>query len=327
MPFGESVPRSCPVCGTESAGVVRTQRRVNVDCQRCGLFFLTEEVLEDLPAEVGRYAHRNRLAASSWLREHAGSMVSIDDLQKLFLLTYPTVGERAEKLLIALSQSMDEIGSERTLVFNGDADYDLQAYSWSANGTELRYLMADYLVEEKGWLRSAGDPTFGGFHRYLITPKGHDFLDSLRRGSIKSANGFCAMWFDDSVNSVWAEAISPAIAAAGYAPTRIDEVEHVNRIDDEILAQIRRSKFVVSDFTGQRNGVYFEAGFALGLGLPVIWTIREDSLDEVHFDNRQYNFLRWNPEDLPGFRAALMARIVALFGEGPHDTNTPELGL
>ena len=33
------------------------------------------------------------------------------------------------------------------------------------------------------------------------------------------------------------------------------------------MAEIRRSRFVVADYTGQVNGVYFEAGFALGLGL------------------------------------------------------------
>ena len=35
---------------------------------------------------------------------------------------------------------------------------------------------------------------------------------------------------------------------------------------DRIIAQIRASKFVVADFTRNRGGVYYEAGFALGLG-------------------------------------------------------------
>ena len=36
--------------------------------------------------------------------------------------------------------------------------------------------------------------------------------------------------------------------------------EHINRIGDEIISQIRRSKFLIADFTGHRGGVYFEAG-------------------------------------------------------------------
>jgi hypothetical protein len=45
------------------------------------------------------------------------------------------------------------------------------------------------------------------------------------------------------------------------------------------MAEIRRSRFVVADYTGQRNGVYFEAGFGLGLGLVVIPTCRADEVD------------------------------------------------
>jgi hypothetical protein len=33
------------------------------------------------------------------------------------------------------------------------------------------------------------------------------------------------------------------------------------------MAEIQKSRFVVADYTGQRNGVYFEVGFAVGLGL------------------------------------------------------------
>lgn len=62
---------------------------------------------------------------------------------------------------------------------------------------------------------------------------------------------------------------------------------------DQIIAEIRRSKFLIADFTGHRGGVYFEAGFALGLGLPVIWTCRKDNLENLHFDIRQYNFIDW----------------------------------
>jgi nucleoside 2-deoxyribosyltransferase len=64
----------------------------------------------------------------------------------------------------------------------------------------------------------------------------------------------------------------------------------------QIIADIRRSKFLIADFTGHRGGVYFEAGFALGLGLPVIWTCRKEELDKLHFDIRQYNFIDWETD-------------------------------
>ena len=51
-----------------------------------------------------------------------------------------------------------------------------------------------------------------------------------------------------------------------------------------------------SDFTGNRGGVYYEAGFAHGLGLPVIFMCRDG--DELHFDVRQYNCIFWKPDQL-----------------------------
>jgi hypothetical protein len=41
---------------------------------------------------------------------------------------------------------------------------------------------------------------------------------------------------------------------------------------------------LVADFTGQRGGVYWEAGFAQGLGIPVIRTCKSDELWKLHFD-------------------------------------------
>jgi hypothetical protein len=150
-----------------------------------------------------------------------------------------------------------------------------------------------------------------------ITPEGWNYLETLEKPSDESTTAFVAMWFDDSkTGTLWKQAIRPAIYDAGYEPVRIDEVEHSNKIDDEIIAKIRACKFLVADFTGQRQSVYFEAGFAMGLGKRVIWCVREADLKDVHFDNRQYNFLRWT-DDLPEFRKALSNRIEAIFGKGP----------
>lgn len=126
------------------------------------------------------------------------------------------------------------------------------------------------------------------------------------------------MWFNEAVKPLWVDGIEKAIREAGYDPKRVDEHPHNNRIDDEIIALIRRSRFLVADFTGNRGGVYFEAGYALGMGIPVIWTIRSDQLKEVHFDNRQYNFLTWTNETIQSeFKDSLRYRIEATIGRGP----------
>lgn len=59
---------------------------------------------------------------------------------------------------------------------------------------------------------------------------------------------------------------------------------------------IETSKFVVVDVTEQKQGAYFEAGLALGFGKTVIWTVREDELQNVHFDTRQFAHIVWKDE-------------------------------
>ncbi|WP_273184202.1 hypothetical protein [Hyphomonas adhaerens] len=130
---------------------------------------------------------------------------------------------------------------------------------------------------------------------------------------------FVAMWFHQSMNDAYLQGIDPAVRDCGYLPERIDNVEHNNKIDDEIISRIRMSGFVIADFTSERDkprgGVYYEAGFAQGLGLPVIWMCRSDLIDSIHFDTRQYNHIVWdNPDDL---RQKLSSRIIATLGTGP----------
>jgi nucleoside 2-deoxyribosyltransferase len=101
----------------------------------------------------------------------------------------------------------------------------------------------------------------------------------------------------------------------GYKPYRIDHEEHVDRVDDKILSEIKRSKFIIADFTGQKHGVYFEAGYALGLGIPVIWICHEDEIkaNKLHFDTRQFNHIGWTDEN--DLKEELINRIRVVIGE------------
>ena len=171
----------------------------------------------------------------------------------------------------------------------------------------MEFMVTHVLCDELKLLVSQND------HDYKVSPKGLLYLEG-RRESI-SSTGFCAMWFSDEVLPLWTEVIAPAITSAGYEALRIDSKQHNGKIDDEIMASIRASKFVVSDFTGNRGGVYYEAGFAHGLGLPVIFMCRTG--DELHFDIRQYNCIFWTPDKLQEAQSQLKNRILATLGQGP----------
>jgi nucleoside 2-deoxyribosyltransferase len=152
-----------------------------------------------------------------------------------------------------------------------------------------------------------------------VTFAGWDYLEKIRAKHIASVQAFVAMWFSKETEEAFDNGIEPAIKNCGYQPMRIDRKEHSNKIDDEIVAEIRRSRFLVADFTSQRyrprGGVYFEAGFALGLNMPVIWCCRKDLIRQVHFDTRQFNHITW--EDAGELRIKLTNRIGAVIGDGP----------
>ena len=174
--------------------------------------------------------------------------------------------------------------------------------------------------------------------RYGVTLPARIHVEEQLRDLGTGRNGFVAMWFDDSMNEVYEKGIRPAICAAGYEPVRIDRREFLGNIPDEILAEIRKSRFVVADFTcckqcvacetckniGAPGGVYYEAGFARGLGIPVIHTVHEDCMDDVHFDTSSINHITWeDPKDL---QEKLHRRIEATLGPSRRDLSEERSG-
>jgi nucleoside 2-deoxyribosyltransferase len=141
------------------------------------------------------------------------------------------------------------------------------------------------------------------------SPDGWRRLKQLRLREVDPDSAFVAMRFTDDLRDVFAEGIEPALLSTGFRSIRVDLIEHNGKIDDRIVADIRKSLLVVADFTGHRQNVYFEAGFALGLGRHVIWTCRDSDIGQAHFDTRQYNHVVWC--DAADLRERLRNRIEA----------------
>ncbi len=218
----------------------------------------------------------------------------------------PTVSARAERLLL-------EALSKQENLFDGfnATESRFRAATYSKNNSDVLYLAM--VLADQDFIKRLSEP--GNY--FFVRPNGHNYAENLRFKVGSSTKGFVAMWFDRSLNRIYDEGFDFGIRNAGYNPVRIDRKEHANRIDDEIIAEIRSSAFVVADFTGHRGGVYFEAGFALGLNIPVIWTCRESDLTELHFDVRQYNVIIWKMNATDELASRLQLRIEAILGKGP----------
>ena len=127
----------------------------------------------------------------------------------------------------------------------------------------------------------------------------------------RSKQCFVAMSFDKQFDDLYNNHIKLAVESTGFKAFRVDKtnVESDKTVNDAIIAGIKDSNFTIADFTQQRHGVYFEAGFALGRGQKVIYTCRQDELEKCHFDTRNFQHIVW--EDYEDLKSKLIDKIKA----------------
>ena len=296
---------SCVVCGE---GQVRnfesSSDSTHQSCQRCGEFIVSGTVEELIKKQI----HDEKIALlSGWIHQKYRSgevpVVNSDNLPLILSFPVPSITERARNLLIEA-----KFGQNQLSVRFDVNEPRFMAATYSSMKEDLFILMN--MLENFGYIE----------HRTLngsahISPSGLVYLDEFTSEPALSSKGFVAMSFNPTLSEAYSKGIEVGVLQSGYNPIRVDQVEHINRIDDEIIAQIKSSKFMVADFTDHRGGVYFEAGFAMGLDKPIFWTCRKDHMKDLHFDIRQFNCIDW--DCLDDLANRLSMRIQAVVGPGP----------
>jgi hypothetical protein len=87
------------------------------------------------------------------------------------------------------------------------------------------------------------------------------------------------------------EAVEAAAKAVDLDAYRVRDIPGDYRITDTILSEIERARFVVADLTHERPNVYFELGYARGLGKRVITIKRAGA--RAHFDVQDWTYLEY----------------------------------
>ncbi|MCR4696736.1 MAG: hypothetical protein K5654_05435 [Lachnospiraceae bacterium] len=131
---------------------------------------------------------------------------------------------------------------------------------------------------------------------------------------------FVAMMFSDSTNAYYEEAYKPIIQELNHSSMRIDEKEFEGSIIKEIMSEISDSVAMIADLTGNRGGVYYEAGIAKGLQLcnhpiKLILTCQLDFFhnEKVHFDVSGDNILLY--KDVADLKDKLRIRMRTILTE------------
>lgn len=309
----------CIFCDKElSIFPISTGGFYDCHCPICGTYRITEEALADLPYEFSKHHSDKLFLARGYIREMSDlklQIPSITTTNYVFLFNNNLIPkntmDRLYKLLQSLYRRANIINSPVLL----DMNIDNSSLGYAKNTADLSGMLTALSTLNYITLPNS----YSGHLPITLTIQGISKVEELNHTNHSSSKqAFVAMMFNEFMFSAYSNSISKAIADTGYTPVIISEKEHNDNICDHIIAEIRKSKFIVADFTGNRGGVYFEAGFAYGLGLPVIWTCHASWFNaniekilptpdgnevtvlehnKIHFDIDHYNFIVWETEE------------------------------
>lgn len=316
--------RDAVVQETQDAGIYH-----QYSCDVCGKYYLNYAIACQIPKGVKESyilsgIARNRTFLSekikmpNYLRIDEEYLKNFEADNKDNFVPVPTTAmEKLDHFVYVLRDLSKHPGFEISLFPPND-----YAFCFCKNKDEFEFYLG-YLVE-RGFIVSRNNNPFVDV---TLTIHCWEYLAELETTNKDSNSAFIAVNFsrEDKYNKLIIEGIKPAVEKAKYKPIIINELDHENpesntKIDDRIIVEIKRARFVVADFSGQRPNVYYEAGFARGLGLKVINCCIANEVDEkkLHFDTDHYPHLKWEEGNLTSFSENLYNRIVAEIGEGNY---------
>ena len=282
---------SCPVCKQSVEHFKDIEGpKSEVQCNYCGEFVIEKSLQAIL--DSNQY---NQLRIGSWIREQNSSGITPElnaiDFANLISLKDKKINQKYELLL-------KYVYSEKTIQIQlADLNRLYLVLFWCEDIKEFNMLLSKAVELNHLKLKFDGMSV----KEYIITYDGKEFIENL--GLDNNSNKiFMAFHFTEEMKKEFESTIKRAVIDSSEGKLEAVRVsssatDHDAKIDDELIGMIKSSKAVIADFTGNRTAVYYEAGFAMGLGIPVIWTCKKDDVDKLSFDTRQYPHIIWENED------------------------------
>jgi nucleoside 2-deoxyribosyltransferase len=311
------IPSSCPLCDAIEVSDTRARqmferRAINgfewflFECDRCGTYRVEQDWLADETRDGSRTIPLQTALHLSYLaRRTKGSKaltITSANCQELVrgAPPTPTGAEFFDRVI-------DFLASASPFPGVATRPAPLRSYAAHVHMPTAAFVGTANLLSDEKTLRWKDDSLAKASLELL--PEGWRRAEVARRKGPLGNRAFVAMWFSDAVKEAYTQGIKSALIDAGYAPPfRVDDPEHDRahaepdyrpRVDDRILAELRRARFVIVDVTGARDSVFFEAGYAEALGLPMIWCCHESEKNNMAFDTRQHAHILWkDPADL-----------------------------
>lgn len=95
---------------------------------------------------------------------------------------------------------------------------------------------------------------------------------------------FIVMQFTQEFDELYSEVIAPACVKYGLKPIRADDMYTNGLIIEDIMSAIREASIVIADITPNNANVYYEVGYAHGIGKETIFLSERKTREKLPFD-------------------------------------------
>ncbi len=298
----------CPICKTALPKVAAMSRGgiAGIDCPNCGRYNLADAFHDDFVAS-GQLKPSELATLSYAIRRMQGNgppplIVQDFALSILRGTILPSATEQLDNLVLFLGGTLTEPGQKQTL-----------------NTNTMRAPLGAITTEGSAWvilkaielgLMEGTKPPSSSVHgvpvlNATLSLSGWKRFAELQTTTSGSKRAFMAMQYGDSeMDHVFFDYFKPAAKRAGYDLVKLDEEPRAGLIDDRLRLEIRTARFLVADLSHANKGAYWEAGYAEGLGRPVIYTCKQSVFEskdpkvQPHFDTNHHLVIPWDPADL-----------------------------
>ena len=322
----------CPICLNEYGGSVRlldADFRRRVICDVCGIYVVERDVIDDYlaPGSFGskKLTSERRARLSHLVRKGQDKN------------NPPEVSEEIVERIIRKEVAVPNPALQASNVIRYVGDYvsnegeklpSLPVHFYAEIGSPSPEMAAELTLElvSAGYLTGREASGIGEHDvRYLnLTLSGWERYEAERHGLSAGNYAFIALKFNDPVlDDILSETIKPRLLERiGYQVVDMRDVSQAGLIDNIMRQQIRDAVFVIADLTHDNSGAYWEAGYAEGLGKPVIYICEQSKFDEgaTHFDTNHCTTVTWSADGAETFAEQLIATVRRSLGLFPNNT-------
>lgn len=294
----------CPVCKSKlkdysESKSVAGKLGAFFSCPRCGDFLLSSSIQSWLPNKLNDDDEKIAILSNAIRNmQRDGSEPFLDSYLVVQILDrpLPSPTDQANNFILWLGENLKGPG-EKLRVEPATHQSIMGSKTPAGFDFVLRHLFNAGLVV--GDLNSDSV----GQAYVTLTFEGWQYFADIKKGAVDSQKAFMAMKFGDSnLDAIVATVFKHAVRQTGFELYKLVDKPKAGPIDDRMRVEIRTSRFLIADLTHENAGAYWEAGFAEGLGKPVIYTCEKEKFDKdkTHFDTNHQLTIKWdknNPEE------------------------------